>query len=593
MMLGEVFTASRNGDLNALERVYGLNPCHVTNCVTFEGNTVLHIAAREGHLDIVRWILNIKGCNSKARNADENTPLHEAAKCGNEEVIRILLRDSKCPSSKRNQFGETALIIASQNGHVEAVRLLLEATPWFMILWPRNDHQTCLHVAAYEGHLDIVKLILRWRSCWDLLHYICLIPDVHGATPLHSAVHGGHMEVVHEITKMEMSLSCSHIWYWFNTSLMKKEDKLGRCPIHVAALKGSVEIIDKFMELMPDCIEIRSTDLKTALHFAVENNRFEVVQKLLSEIKPQEVSKLVSCDADISGNTTLHLAAHNGVDPQLVEYLLSFSLVKLNGVNNNGLTAFDIATNDKSNANPTFGMIANILEDSGATHSFIQHSNSVDSSQSEQNKNQNGGNGEKVMDVDTLVASLVATITFAAMFQVPGGTDKEAAKLSLNTLFQLFLFSDCLAFFSSMTVVIAWIFRERLQGKLTIDRSPLAKLSLLSLELSIMSTALAFLSATILVTIPRNLETRKNDQYAKHVKKYEFIFLGEILTASLVPSLAIMFLSLVWAYEYYFRSTNDHQQTLKGQFNQVVIYIIPPCLLILAVIVSYGLNQVV
>ncbi|KAH9304513.1 hypothetical protein KI387_008917 [Taxus chinensis] len=591
-MFGEVFTASRNGDLSALERVYGLNPCHVTNSVTFEGNTVLHIAAREGHLDIVRWILNLKGCNSKARNADENTPLHEAAKCGNEEVIRILLRHSKCPSSKRNQFGETALIIASQNGHVEAVRLLLEATPWFIILWPRNDHQTCLHVAAYEGHLEVVKLILGWPSYWNILDQISFISDMHGATPLHSAVHGGHIEIVREITKKQMKFNCNKLWYWFDKSLLTKEDELGRCPIHIAALKGSEDIIEVFLELIPDCIEIRSKDLKTVLHFAVEYNRFEVVHKLLVHINPQEAGKLVSCDNDIYGNTTLHLAALNAVDPKLVEYLLSFPNIKLNTVNHKGLTAFDIVTAAQSTENSNFGTIARILEDGGATQSFIQQSNSKSFSQSEKNNNQNGGNENKIMDVDTLVASLIATITFAAMFQVPGGTDNEVAKLSLETLFQLFLFSDCLAFFASITVVMAWIFRERLQGKLTVDRSPLAKLSLLSLEVAIMSTSLAFVSATILVTIPRNLDTHKTDKYAKDSKEYELIFGGEILTASVVPLIAIMFLSLTWVYEYYFRSTNDQQQKLKRHFRQVVIYIIPPCLLIFAVILVYGLKKV-
>ena len=90
---------------------------------------------------------------TKIRNADKNMALHEGAKGGNGQVINTLLAYNKCAASKRNQFGETALVIASEHGHAEAVKLLLEATPWYMILWPRNDHQTCLHLAAYEGHL--------------------------------------------------------------------------------------------------------------------------------------------------------------------------------------------------------------------------------------------------------------------------------------------------------------------------------------------------------------------------------------------------------------------------------------------------------
>ncbi|XP_059076917.1 uncharacterized protein LOC131876140 [Cryptomeria japonica] len=94
-----------------------------------QGNTALHIAAREGHPELVEWFLqNVKGL-SGVRNADLNKPLHEAAKRGNQKIIRTLLRYNNCAAAKRNQFGESALLIASEHGHVDAVRVLVEATP--------------------------------------------------------------------------------------------------------------------------------------------------------------------------------------------------------------------------------------------------------------------------------------------------------------------------------------------------------------------------------------------------------------------------------------------------------------------------------
>ncbi|GLJ27990.1 hypothetical protein SUGI_0549620 [Cryptomeria japonica] len=584
-MRGDVFIACRDGDLSSLRKIYGNNPGLLQE-LAFEENSILHIAAREGHEEIVSWVLtHLRDYRfmTKIRNADKNSVLHEGAKGGNSEVVSTMLGYNKSAACKRNQFGETALIIASENGHLEAVRLLMEATPWFMILWPRNDHQTCLHVAAYEGHLDVVKLILGKQSFWDLLHLISLIPDVHGATPLHTAVNGRHMAVVNEIMNTQLNSWCCR--HWFNKSLMTKKDEYGRCPIHVAVLNGCLEIVEGFMLAMPDCIEIRSRDLKTAVHFAVEYNRFDVVQKLLSPLRPTKVAKLVSYDHDICGNTTLHLAAKNGVDPQLVEYLLSFSGIKVNALNNEGQSALDIADGVESDNKCNFSRIAMILKDEGATRNFTLHSKA--SRQSEQSKNQSRGEEDKVMAVDTLVASLVATVTFAAAFQVPGGTNKDTTSMALETLFQVFLFSDCLAFFASITVVMAWIFRERLQEKLTMDRSPLAKLSLLCLELSVMSTALAFVSAVILATIPRNLDKSNNN-----FREYQLIFGGEILTASLVPTIAVLILALVWTFEYYFRATNDSRQKLETQIRQVIIYIVPPCLLIFGVIFTYGYSLI-
>ncbi|GLJ27973.1 hypothetical protein SUGI_0549340 [Cryptomeria japonica] len=537
-MRADVFVACRDGDLSSIQKLYGQNP-RLLREVAFEGNSLLHIAAREGHGEIVSWALtHLSGyrCMTKARNTDKNTALHEAAKGGNGRVISSLLGYNKSAASRRNQFGETALIIASENGHVEAVRLLMEATPWYMILWPRNDHQTCLHVAAYGGHLDVVKIILGKPSLWDILHLISLIPDVCGATPLHIAIHGRHMDIANEI---------------MNT-------KLNSC-----------------------------TDLKTALHFAVEYNQFDVVQKLLSPFQPTKIVKLVSYDRDISGNTALHLAAKNGVDPQLVEYLISLSGVKVNAINNDGQSALDIAAGTETDNDCNFSRIAMVLKDQDAKHSFILHSKA--SRRLKESKIQNNSNNENVMSVDTLVASLVATVTFAAAFQVPGGTNKDKdTNMALETLFQVFLFSDCLAFFASITVVMAWIFRERLQEKLTVDRSPLTKISLLCLELSVISAALAFVSAIILATIPRNLEKHKD----KNFKEYQLIFGDEILTASLAPTVAIILLTLVWTFKYYFRTTNDSLQKLKTQFQQVIIYIIPPFLLIFIVIFTYGYSQI-
>ncbi|XP_057815119.1 ankyrin repeat-containing protein NPR4 [Cryptomeria japonica] len=600
MMNGNVFIAAKDGNIDAIKKLHGQNPCQLKE-VTYEDNTALHIAAREGHLEVVKWILqNVKDCcMSRARNADLNTPLHEAAKRGNADIIRTLLRYNKCAASKRNQFGESALLIASEHGHVEAVRVLVEATPLYIIIWPRENHQTCLHVAAYGGHLVIVKLILQRPSFCNILHLIVLMRDVHGCTPLHSAVHGGNANIVREIANTKFS--CRLCINWFDKRLMTKKDMFGRCAVHLAAIKGDQEMIDNFLSEMPYCTEIRSRDLKTALHFAVENNQFEIVKKLLPQDKIEEMAELVRYDRDISGNTLLHLAIINGGDPELVEYILPF--VNVNAINNDGLRAIDKAPLATFQNEPCFTKITWIVEEAGGSRSFIgnsRHSNSVDFKQE--------SNGiHKIMDVDTLVASLIATITFAAIFTVPGGTynndsgtggksaraatahghsgdvstNNGIARLTLNTLFQVFLFSDSLAMFASLTVVIAWLFRERLQTKLIADRSLLANLTVVSLGTSVVSTGLAFLSATILITIPPS-------KYAdvENSGKYRLLFWGEILTAFSAPALSLIFLSTLWTIEYHFKATVEFRARLRKQLKEALIYIIPPFAIVLGIIIG-------
>ncbi|KAH9304485.1 hypothetical protein KI387_008889 [Taxus chinensis] len=584
----DLFIAAKRGNLKTLRDLHSQNAIgSYINQVTFEGNTVLHIAAREGHLELVKWILH----NAKwpslltgARNSDKNTPLHEAAKMGNQEVVRILLKHNKYAAHRRNQFGETPLIIASEHGHVESARLLLAATPLFLVFWPRENRQTCLNTAAYGGHLDVVRLILKEKpSCLNMIQLILFVDDENGVTPLHAAVHGGHLEIVGEILNTPLNwwccgLNCCH------KSLMTKKDKLGRCAIHIAAMKGYINIVDLFMSRMPDCVEIRSSCLKTAVHFAVEYNQINIVKKLVSENEDEITTKLVSYDFDLSGNTALHLAAMNAVDPELMEYLLSFPNVNFNAINNEGLSPLDIAVATPQNK-PEFGENVTILENHGASHSLIRHSRSQlpPWKHSQQSTSQgNCGMENKILDVDTLVASLIATVTFAAIFQIPGGINEGdgLARMSLETVFQVFLFSDCVAFFASMTVVICWIFRERLQTRLIADRSPLAKLSMLSLGTSIVSTCLAFLCATILVTVPRNIDKMSDND---HLKEYRLMFAGEIIIAYVAPLLAVVFLSLAWILEYNFHATNERQARLKWQLKRVLISTLPVAAIVLTI----------
>lgn len=239
-----------------------------------------------------------------------------------------------------------------------------------------------------------------------------------------------------------------------------------------------------------------------------------------------------------------------------------------------------------------------ILQQHGASESYI-----AENPLSPVDFKQDSNVPEKIIDVDTLVASLIATITFAAIFTVPGGIDDKdsktesqtkgiapspsgdgsgVARMALEILFQVFLFSDSLAMFGSLTVVIAWLFRERLQTKLMSDRSLLPKLSALSLGISIVSTGLAFLSATILVNVPRDSENRSNSA------EYESLLWGEIFTAFSAPALSLLLLTILWTIEYNFNATLEIRARLRKQVKEGLIYIIPPLALVLGIIIAFG-----
>ncbi|GLJ28556.1 hypothetical protein SUGI_0561910 [Cryptomeria japonica] len=467
---------------------------HVLDDRTFEGDSALHCAAREGHQHIAEWILQMKPSLAGARNNDDNTPLQEAAKSGNRDLVDILLRHNGSCAWQCNMFGETALTIAARYGHVQTVRSLLEAMPY-------ND--------TTETHQS-----LREATYWEDTVAIC---------HLHAAVHGGKLEVV-------VAILNDRAW---RNELMIEKDKSGRCAVHVAAMKGHWNIISEFISLMPDCIEIRSLDHKSVLHFAVEYNQFVVVKNLLKGKKDKKIAQWVSRDHDlIDHNTALHLAAKNAVDPQIVEHLVSLPGLDITALNSEGMTALDIASKAVQD-NPNSAIIVKLLKPKRKWQQGID---------------------KDMINTHMVVASLIATVTFAAIFQIPGGIedDKEsvhygAARLGFAKLFRLFIFSDTAAFITSLSVVVEWLVQQKFQNTYLawLDTYMLSDMSGVTLLIAILWTTIAFMSAIIIVIIPYNFESLKSkhgDVFSKYKLLLEYeIFLALITSYLVASTLAFVF----------------------------------------------------
>uniref|UniRef100_A0A8C0GW43 SH3 domain-containing protein n=1 Tax=Chelonoidis abingdonii TaxID=106734 RepID=A0A8C0GW43_CHEAB len=75
------------------------------------GTSPLHLAAKNGHIDIIRLLLQA-GIDIN-RQTKAGTALHEAALCGKTDVVRLLL-DSGINAHIRNTYSQTALDIVHQ-----------------------------------------------------------------------------------------------------------------------------------------------------------------------------------------------------------------------------------------------------------------------------------------------------------------------------------------------------------------------------------------------------------------------------------------------------------------------------------------------
>ncbi|MDV3257713.1 MAG: ankyrin repeat domain-containing protein [Sphingomonas sp.] len=123
---GEAFLkAIEEGDNNAAIPLIEQPGSRVVNYKGYKGETALHIAARERHLDWVGYLLK-KGADPNIGNREGDTPLMIAARIGLDEAVDWMVRLG-ADVDMTNRRGETALIIAVQQKRPRIVQQLLEA----------------------------------------------------------------------------------------------------------------------------------------------------------------------------------------------------------------------------------------------------------------------------------------------------------------------------------------------------------------------------------------------------------------------------------------------------------------------------------
>lgn len=334
-------TAGENGELRSDELLARVKS---VLCGEGAGQTLLHLAARHGHLQVCRYLISER-VDLNAAGEGMMTPLHVAALAGQAEVCRMLLEAGADPN-KEDEVKATPLVLAAQEGQVEACRVLLEAgapvssrvlyaavasdTPAVLELLLRHGAEVnsadegkapALLVAAAEGKPEMCRLLLAAgadpnKGSNDLSplllaaarNYpeICELlleagADVNIGTPkrgyaLDWAVLFGRRELV---SKLISAGARTETWPPLHLAAalgradevkrlvqagadLAERSQRGKCtPLHMAVFSGDMETLRCLIDAGADVNAVQETGY-TPLHCAAQMNRPEVARALLA-----------------------------------------------------------------------------------------------------------------------------------------------------------------------------------------------------------------------------------------------------------------------------------------------------------------------
>ena len=133
------------------------HPQDVNSQMNNDASSPLHLASREGHIDLA-WMLVERGADVSAQTIDGSTALHLASENGHADLAQMLL-ERGADVSAQTESGWTALHLASKYGQVDLAQMLLERGA--DVSAQKKDGWTVLHLASVNGHADLVQMFIE------------------------------------------------------------------------------------------------------------------------------------------------------------------------------------------------------------------------------------------------------------------------------------------------------------------------------------------------------------------------------------------------------------------------------------------------
>lgn len=292
-----------------------------------------------------------------------------------------------------------------------------------------TSNTTALQTAATQGHIEVVKFLLESGSG------LAAIARSNGKTALHTAARNGHLAVVKALLEKEPGLTV-------------RMDKKGQTALHMAVKGQNLELVEELIKADLSSVNMVDSKGNTALHIAARKGRGQIVRRLLSEKG--------------TDTTVVNRAGETAVDT--AEKMNQSNIVLI--LQEHGVqSAKVLKPQATSNARELKQTVSDIKHE---VHYQLEHTRQtrkrVQGIAKKLNKMHTEGLNNAINST-TVVAVLIATVAFAAIFTVPGqyvddpkaippGSSLGEANIAPKPAFIIFFVFDSIALFISLAVVV-------------------------------------------------------------------------------------------------------------------------------------------
>ncbi|KAL8110484.1 protein ACCELERATED CELL DEATH 6-like [Apium graveolens] len=444
--------ACQHGSINCVKQILRVHESLLLE-LNSRGETALHLAAREGHYDVVVALINAaKSLQNEGEpvhelirkaNLELETALHAAVRYNHKNVVEVLVSEDPSHKQPRNKHGETPMYLATIRCHTDIMETILNVCEFPTFDGPGG--RTALHAAVLDGHcngFECLKLLLKKKQ------YLVTEIDNYGWTVLHYVAFNDLYTVVEDIAG-----ASKHVGYI-------RDREYGRTALHVAAYEGNVRVMEKLLNFFPGSWDIVNARDQNILHIAVERDKKEVIRFILS--RDFKASNNLFIQRDEDGNTPLHLIAKLGC---YVKELMDLKALDWEVLNDESFTPLDVLLAEHETVvQADQEMIRTILVNANVKkHRHLWRTlkePDIDRASSGVKKNkiaQQFKEHREMISTHMIVAALIATVALTAGFAMPGGFDGNQGPtqgspiLVKSRAFKYFIIADTLALFLSVS----------------------------------------------------------------------------------------------------------------------------------------------